>query len=65
MFTVDFGTENDNITISVGFFSTVKKNMQQNPNHRQNKTGYMATPVTCGWAAAALEKVKRAFGQEQ
>ena len=32
---------------------------------RENQAGYTATPVACGWAEAALEKVTRAFGQEQ
>ena len=31
----------------------------------ENKAGYTATPVACGWAGAVLEKVTRAFGQEQ
>ena len=31
----------------------------------ENKAGYTATPVACGWAEAVLEKVTRAFGQEQ
>ena len=31
----------------------------------KNKAGYTATPVACGWAGAVLEKVTRAFGQEQ
>ena len=30
-----------------------------------NKAGYMATQVACGWAGAVLEKLIRAFGQEQ
>ena len=30
-----------------------------------NKAGYTATQVACGWAGAVLEKVTRAFGQEQ
>ena len=30
-----------------------------------NKAGYTATPVTCGWAWAVIEKVTRAFGLEQ
>ena len=29
----------------------------------QNKAGYTATPVACGWAGAILE-VSGAFGQE-
>ena len=29
-----------------------------------NKAGYTATLVACGWAGAVLEKVTRAFGQE-
>ena len=32
---------------------------------KRNKVGYTATPVACGWAGAVLEKVTRAFGQEQ
>ena len=32
---------------------------------QDNKTEYIATPVACGWAGAVLEKVTRAFGQEQ
>ena len=32
---------------------------------RKNKVGYTATPVACWWAGAVLEKVIRAFGQEQ
>ena len=31
----------------------------------ENKAGYMATLVVCGWAGAVLEKVTRASGQEQ
>ena len=31
---------------------------------RQNKAGYTATLVACGWAGAVLEKVTRASGQE-
>ena len=31
---------------------------------RENKAGHTATLVACGWAAAVLEKVTRAFGQE-
>ena len=31
----------------------------------ENKAGYTATPVACGWAGAVMEKVNRAFGQEQ
>ena len=30
-----------------------------------NKAGYTETPVACSWAGAVLEKVTRAFGQEQ
>ena len=30
----------------------------------QNKAGYTATLVACGWAGAVLEKVTRASGQE-
>ena len=30
----------------------------------QNKDGYTATLVVCGWAGAVLEKVTRASGQE-
>ena len=29
-----------------------------------NKAGYTATPVVCGWAGAEIE-VTRSFGQEQ
>merc|ERR1719282_506351 len=29
-----------------------------------NKAGYTATPVACGWAGAVIE-VTRSFGQEQ
>ena len=29
-----------------------------------DKAGYTATLVACGWAGAVLEKVTRAFGQE-
>ena len=32
---------------------------------KENKAGYTATPVAGGWAGAVLEKVTRAFGQEQ
>ena len=32
---------------------------------KDNKARYMATLVACGWAGAVLEKVTRAFGQEQ
>ena len=31
----------------------------------QNKAGYTVTLVVCGWAGTVLEKVTRAFGQEQ
>ena len=31
---------------------------------RENKAGYTATPVACGWAGAIIE-VSEAFGQEQ
>ena len=31
---------------------------------KQNKAGYTATPVACGWAGTIFE-VTRAFGQEQ
>ena len=30
----------------------------------ENKAGYTATLVACGWAGAVLEKVTRASGQE-
>ena len=30
----------------------------------KNKAGYKATRVACGWAAAVMEKVIGAFGQE-
>ena len=30
-----------------------------------NKARYTATSVTCGWAWVVIEKVTRAFGQEQ
>ena len=30
----------------------------------ENKAGYTATPVACGWAGAVIE-VKASFGQEQ
>ena len=30
----------------------------------ENKAGYTATPVACGWAGAIIE-VSGAFGQEQ
>ena len=32
---------------------------------KKNKAGYPTTPVACGWAGAVLEKVTRAFGEEQ
>ena len=32
---------------------------------KQNKAGYTATQVACGWAGAVLEKVARASGREQ
>ena len=31
----------------------------------ENKAGYMATLVACGWAGAVIEKVTGAFGQDQ
>ena len=31
----------------------------------KNKAKYTASSVACGWAGAVLEKVTRAFGQEQ
>ena len=31
----------------------------------QNKAGYTATLVACGWAEAVLEKVISVFGQEK
>ena len=31
---------------------------------KKNKAGYTATPVTCRWAGAVLEKVTRESGQE-
>ena len=31
---------------------------------KENKAGYTATPVACGWAGAIIE-VSGAFGQEQ
>ena len=31
---------------------------------KENKVGYMATLVACGWAGAMLEKVTRLSGQE-
>ena len=34
-------------------------------NSTMIKAGYTATPVAYGWAGAVLEKVTRAFGQEQ
>ena len=30
----------------------------------ENKAGYTATPVACGWAGA-INEVTRSFGQEQ
>ena len=30
----------------------------------ENKAGYTATLVACGWAGAVLERVTRASGQE-
>ena len=35
-----------------------------NPIWSENKAGYAATLVVCGWAGALLEKVTRASGQE-
>ena len=32
---------------------------------RENKAGYTATLVACGWAGAVLEKVTKASGQER
>ena len=32
---------------------------------KENKAGYTATLVACGWAGAVLEMVTWAFGQEQ
>ena len=29
----------------------------------ENKAGYTATPVACGWAGTVLEKLTKAFGQ--
>ena len=34
------------------------------PSLLQNKAGYTATPVACGWAGVVIE-VTRSFGQEQ
>ena len=34
------------------------------PGRKQNKAGYTATEVACGWAGAIFE-VTRPFGQEQ
>ena len=31
---------------------------------KENKAGYMATPVACGWAGAIIE-VTRSFGQKK
>ena len=31
----------------------------------ENKAGYSASLVACGWAGAVMEKVTRAFGQEK
>ena len=31
---------------------------------KENKAGYTATPVACGWAGEVIE-VTRSFGQEQ
>ena len=48
--------------------SKQKKVMEEAKNRifsEKNKAGYTATPVVCGWAGAVLEKVTRAFGQEQ
>ena len=39
--------------------------MDRLTSHACNKAGYTATPVVPGWAGAGLEKVTRAFGQEQ
>ena len=33
-------------------------------NANDNKAGYTATLVACGWAGAVLEKVIRVSGQE-
>ena len=32
---------------------------------KENKAGYTATLVACGWAGAVLEKVTKTFGREQ
>ena len=32
--------------------------------YNENKVGYKATLVACGWAGSVLEKVTRASGQE-
>ena len=32
---------------------------------KSNKAGFTATQVACGWAEAVMEKVTRAFRQEQ
>ena len=31
----------------------------------ENKAGYTATLIACGWAGAVMEKVTKAFAQEQ
>ena len=47
------------------FSSRYYKNNTEFSIKLTNKAGYTATPVACGWAGAVLEKVTRAFGQEQ
>ena len=42
-----------------------KEGVKQKRGAKENKAGYTATPVACRWAGAVLERVTRAFGQEQ
>ena len=39
-------------------------NISMKNEYFDNKAGYMATLVACGWARAVLEKVTRASGEE-
>ena len=40
------------------------KKIKKLENGKENKAGYTATSVACGWAGAVIE-VTRSFGQEQ
>ena len=44
--------------------SEKRKKIKQKKDIKENKAGYTATPVACGWAGAIIE-VTPSFGQEQ